>query len=82
MFYIPVSPDACPRPIKVSVDGKGGSVSQGLIAVKLKTGRFRQGLSLEVVGKGSYDSIQESERRLILMYLQMADGKIRRKGNA
>ena len=57
MFYIPVSPDACLRPIKVSVDGRGGSVSQGLIAVKLRTGRFRQGLSLEVIGSGSYDSM-------------------------
>ena len=43
-----------------------------MIAVKLRTGRFRQGLSLDVIGSGSYDSIQESERRLILLYLQMA----------
>ena len=38
----------------------------------MRTGRFRQGLSLGVVGNGSYDFIQESDRRLIFLYLQMA----------
>ena len=43
-----------------------------MIAVKLMTGRFRRGSSLGIIGSGSYDSIDERERRLILMHLQMA----------